>query len=79
MASIALNKLLKNEVGRVIHVNANDLLQHRLAPLGVVPGLTIKMIRTAPLGDPVEYELLGCHLCLRQEDAQLIDVELLRD
>ncbi len=79
MSSISLNKLSKNDVARVVKVNANTVFRNKMIPLGLFPGLTIKMIRKAPLGDPVEYELLGCHVCLRREEAQCIDVELLRE
>ena len=35
------------------------------------------MVKTSPLGDPVEYRLRGYHLSLRKSEARTIEVELL--
>ena len=40
----------------------------RLADLGFVAGTEVKVIRRAPLGDPIEIELRGYRLCLRSAD-----------
>lgn len=40
----------------------------RLADLGFVAGTEVKVIRRAPLGDPVEIEVRGYRLCLRAAD-----------
>jgi Fe2+ transport system protein FeoA len=32
------------------------------------------MVKTSPLGDPVEYELRGYNLSLRKEEAQMIKI-----
>jgi len=32
------------------------------------------MVRNAPLGDPVIYELRGTQLCLRRSEARLVQV-----
>jgi len=37
----------------------------RLLDLGFVPGTRVRVIRRAPLGDPVEIEIRGTRLCLR--------------
>ncbi len=38
---------------------------HRLLDLGFVPGTRLRVVRRAPLGDPVEIEIRGTRLCLR--------------
>jgi len=43
----------------------------------VVRGETIRLIRAAPLGDPLEYVIKGYHLSLRQREAATITVEAL--
>ena len=40
----------------------------RLADLGFVAGTEVKVIRRAPLGDPIEIEVRGYRLCLRRAD-----------
>lgn len=47
----------------------------RLREMGLLPGTTVTFIRTAPLGDPLEFKLRGYHLTLRREEADQITVE----
>ncbi|MCY4329589.1 MAG: FeoA domain-containing protein, partial [Endozoicomonadaceae bacterium] len=49
--------------------------RRQLLSLGLTPGTKIKMIRNAPLGDPVEFELLGFRLCLRRKEAGCIQIK----
>ena len=41
----------------------------RLLDLGLLPDTPIRVVRRAPLGDPVVYELRGYQLCLRRSEA----------
>lgn len=47
----------------------------RLLDLGFLPGTPVQVIRRAPLGDPVTFEIRGYQLCLRKQDAQHVTVE----
>ncbi|HVT92062.1 MAG TPA: FeoA family protein [Bryobacteraceae bacterium] len=47
----------------------------RLREMGLLPGTTVKLIRTAPLGDPIEITVRGYHLTLRKSEAEHIVVE----
>lgn len=46
----------------------------RLREMGLLPGTCIKVIRWAPLGDPLEIKVRGYHLSLRRQQADQIDV-----
>jgi len=50
------------------------LVKRRLLDLGIIPGTTIKVVRRAPLGDPIEIDVRGCHIMLRREEARAIMV-----
>ena len=50
-------------------VDATTPIGRRLADLGFLPSTPIHVLRRAPLGDPVAYELRGYRLCLRREEA----------
>ncbi len=50
----------------------------RLEDLGLLPRTRIRVLRRAPLGDPVVYELRGYRLCLRRSEADRIQVEALQ-
>jgi len=56
-------------------INAKDKLGQRLMDMGVYPGLMLKVIRNAPLEDPMEIELDGYYLSIRHEEARYVEVE----
>lgn len=47
----------------------------RLMDLGVIRGTTVEVVRTAPLGDPMEVKLRGFMLTLRRSEAEHITIE----
>jgi Fe2+ transport system protein FeoA len=65
-------------VGRTARVDAiaapNPRIGRRLEALGFVPGSRVTVVRRAPLGDPVEYEVRGSRICLRASEAACIRV-----
>jgi len=48
----------------------------RLREMGLLPGTVVSLVRTAPLGDPLEIKVRGYHLTLRKTEAEQIVVEL---
>jgi ferrous iron transport protein A len=48
----------------------------RLREMGVLPGTKITLVRTAPLGDPLEFKVRGYNLSLRRKDAAMVLVEV---
>ena len=48
----------------------------RLREMGLLAGTTLTLVRTAPLGDPIEIKVRGYHLTLRKSEADHILVEL---
>lgn len=47
----------------------------RLREMGLLTGTKITLIRTAPLGDPIEIKVRGYHLTLRKSEAEHVMVE----
>lgn len=47
----------------------------RLREMGLLNGTRVTLIRTAPLGDPLELKLRGYHLTIRKSEAEHIVVE----
>lgn len=47
----------------------------RLREMGLLPGTRVTLVRTAPLGDPLEIKVRGYHLTLRKSEAEHIVVE----
>jgi ferrous iron transport protein B len=42
--------------------------------MGFVKGKPITVVKSAPLQDPIEYKIMGYHVSLRQNEAQLVEV-----
>jgi ferrous iron transport protein A len=40
--------------------------------MGVVPGAPVRVIKRAPLGDPIEIKIRGYNLALRKSEAETI-------
>ncbi len=43
--------------------------------MGVTPGVHVKVIKVAPLGDPIEINVRGYELSLRKSEASNIEVK----
>jgi ferrous iron transport protein A len=46
----------------------------RLMEMGVVPGVTVRMVKSAPFGDPIEIRLRGYNLAIRKREAEAVEV-----
>jgi ferrous iron transport protein A len=58
------------------NLHARDRLGQRLMDLGIFPGVALRVLRNAPLEDPMEVEVGGMLLSLRHEEARFVEVEL---
>jgi ferrous iron transport protein A len=47
----------------------------RLREMGLIAGTPIQLVRTAPMGDPLEIKVRGYHLTLRKSEADHVLVE----
>lgn len=48
--------------------------ERRFTALGLTVGATVKFIRRAPIGDPIEIQVRRTHIAIRCKDARLISV-----
>ncbi|MFL6544684.1 MAG: ferrous iron transport protein A [Candidatus Udaeobacter sp.] len=67
-------ELAVGQSGQVIRVVGANEVCRRLLEMGVTPGVEIRRLGTAPLGDPLEFELRGYRLSLRKSEAQQIEI-----
>ncbi len=72
---VTLDELKSGEEAIIVKVLGNGAFRQRLLEMGFLPGTRIRVIRYAPLEDPVEYELKGYHVALRHEEAAKVLVE----
>ena len=47
--------------------------------MGIIPGALVKMVKSAPLGDPLEIRIHDYELTLRLDDAEKIQIKLSQD
>ena len=71
-----LSDMRPGEVGTVAAVNGTGNVKHRLVDMGVVPGTAVRIMKYAPLADPVEIKVKNFELSLRVSEAQMIDIEV---
>lgn len=64
---------------RVLNVNGTGRIAKRLMEMGVVPGVSMKIIKAAPFGDPIQLRLLGYNLAVRKNEADTVEVEEISD
>ena len=76
MKEIRLNQVKPGDIGKISKIAGNTDYRKRVLALGLTKGSSIKIIRNAPLGDPVELVIRGYKLSLRKEEAKDIYVML---
>ncbi len=69
-----LSELKTDEEGVITRVFGHGSFRNRITEMGFVRGKSVKVIKNAPLLDPVEYEIMGYRIALRRAEAELIEV-----
>jgi ferrous iron transport protein A len=59
---------------RIVEVNIGGATGQRLLDMGFISGTRIKIIRNAPLVDPVDLLLKGYHVGIRHSEAKFVEV-----
>ena len=75
-AAVSLDALEAGRHARVVAVRGSSAVARRLMEMGVVPGAPVRVIKAAPLGDPLEVRVRNYHLALRRSEAQTVSVVL---
>jgi len=74
-----IREMKVGECGRVSGYSGNDReYRHKLLRMGLVKRAEFKVVRRAPMGDPIEIELRGFNLTLRRAEADALEVEVIR-
>ena len=72
---MTLRDLKIGESARIKAVGGEGALRQHFLDMGVVPGAEIKLMKLAPMGDPMEFRIHGYELTLRVADAEKIEIE----
>lgn len=66
------------KVGQTVEISKlngeGTSLRRRLLDMGITPKTKVTLVRTAPLGDPIELNVRGYSLTIRKSDAALVEI-----
>lgn len=75
--NIKVTRLSDLETGAdalIVKVLGHGAFRKRITEMGFVKGKKVKVIKNAPLQDPVEYKIMDYNVTLRRSEAQLVEV-----
>jgi Fe2+ transport system protein FeoA len=71
---MTLTNLPIGKTATVVAINGNNAITRRLMEMGIVPGVSVRVIKSAPFGDPLEIRVRGYNLAMRKSEADSIEV-----
>jgi ferrous iron transport protein A len=74
-AVMNLAGLKPGQQGRIVAIGAIGPLKRRLMDMGVLVGEVVRVVKVAPLGDPIEITVKSYQLSLRKKEAEGIALE----
>jgi len=76
MTNICLRDMNVGDSGKVTGIRQGEkAYRQKLLAMGLTPGTEFRVVRYAPMGDPIEIKLRGFSLSVRQEEANALLVE----
>ena len=66
---LTLDRVKSGADAVVADVSGDRHLARRLMEMGLTLGATLRVVRRAPFGDPIEVYVRGYHLTLRSQEA----------
>ena len=63
------------ETVTVVKLHGEGAVKRRIMDMGITKGVTVYVRKVAPLGDPVEVNVRGYELSIRQADAEMIEIQ----
>ncbi|HKM05183.1 MAG TPA: FeoA family protein [Lachnospiraceae bacterium] len=72
---MTLKELKPGQEGVVVSIGEKGATRRRIMDMGVTPGAVVKVIKVAPLGDPIEINIRGYELSLRKDEAGQINIQ----
>lgn len=72
--NMRLSDLSNDQTGLITKVLGHGAFRKRITEMGFVRGKMVKVVKNAPLQDPIEYEIMGYNVSLRRSEAQLIEI-----
>ena len=74
-----LKELKVGDTARVVKLYGEGAVKRRIMDMGLAKGVDVQIRKVAPLGDPIEVTVRGYELSIRKADAEIIEVETVRN
>lgn len=71
---MTLDTLPVGQPAVITRVGGEGALRFRFLDMGIIPKTKIRIVKTAPMGDPIEIRVRDYELTIRKEDAKNIEV-----
>jgi len=71
---ITLDVAAEQQEMQIIGVNGSQAQRTRMSQMGFTPGTRVRIMRRAPMADPVEIKVRGTRMLLRRDECQNIRV-----
>lgn len=71
---MVLSEMKQGQTAKIDAIGGNGALRRRILEMGIIKGAQIYVEKYAPLKDPLELNIKGCHISLRVEEAAQITV-----
>ena len=71
---MTIKDLKEGQSATICTVGGDGALRQHFLDMGVIPGIEVKLIKYAPMGDPLEIRIHDYELTLRLTDAEQIEV-----
>lgn len=71
---MTLFDLGQGKQGIITKVKGHGAFRKRITEMGFVKGKMVKVVKRAPLQDPIEYNIMGYEISLRRSEAKLIEI-----
>ena len=69
-----LKELKVGETGTIKKMHVAGALKQRFMDMGLTKGVEVKIMKIAPLGDPIEMVVRGYNVSIRKADAENIEM-----
>ncbi|OYT52446.1 MAG: hypothetical protein B6U76_09825 [Desulfurococcales archaeon ex4484_217_2] len=72
---VRLSDVEEGRIYRIVRIEGTRMVRRRILDLGLLPGLKIKVVRRAPLKDPIEVVAKGNPISIRRAEASYVVLE----
>lgn len=69
-----LGDIAVGDSATVVNLHGEGPLRRHLMDMGLIKGTPFKVVKVAPLGDPIQITVRGYELSIRKEEAAIVEV-----